>query len=251
MTMNDKSINIGSLALPYKLVRSDTARKLKLSMTMNEFRVTAPTDATDKDITDALARKRRWIVENTATLRERYEKTHKIARFRTGAKIPYWGRLVKIFTTTADVPSPLVRYHNGFYVEHPPYNTPAEHDDAVESSIQQYLRGRFYTDALKWLRSSQRALDVSPNQLRITSMSKRWGSCSRNGTISLDWHLVYAPKRVARYVIAHELSHMHAMNHSDVFWRTVRRVYGDYEKEHRWLKKNEHLLGYARLDVRA
>jgi predicted metal-dependent hydrolase len=249
--MNDKSINIGSLAVPYKLVRSASVRKLKLSMTMDEFRITAPADATDEDIRDALAGKRRWIVENTATLRERYEKTHKVARFRTGAKIPYWGRLVKIFTTTVAVSSPMVRYHNGFYVDHPPYRTPAEHDDAVEASIQQYLRRRFNREALQWLRSFERVLGVSANQLRITNMSKRWGSCSRNGTVSLDWHLVYAPKRVARYVIAHELSHMHAMNHSDDFWRTVRRVYGDYQKEHRWLKENEHLLGYSRLDVRA
>jgi predicted metal-dependent hydrolase len=145
----------------------------------------------------------------------------------------------------------MVRYHNGFYVEHPPYRTPSEHDVAVEASIRQYLRGRFYREALQWLKSFQRTLGVSANQLRVTNMSKRWGSCSRNGTVSLDWHLVYAPKHVARYVIAHEVAHLEVRKHSAEFWQDVRRVFGEYQLAHKWLTRNEHLLGYQKLSITA
>jgi predicted metal-dependent hydrolase len=65
----------------------------------------------------------------------------------------------------------------------------------------------------------------------------------------LDWHLVFGPKRVLEYVVAHELTHLIERNHSEAFWRKLRTVFGDYEREHRWLSKNEHLLGYIRVPV--
>ena len=247
--MTDSFISIGQLDVPYKLVRSASTNKLKLTMTMDDLRVTAPENASDTEIRQALTKKRKWIVENLAALRQHYEKTHKIARFRTGAKIPYCGRLAKIVTHKAQTPFAVVCYRNGFHVEHPQYETIAEHDDAVESAIQQYLRQRFHKEAGKWLKDYQRKLDVGISQLRITNMTRRWGSCSRNGTVSLDWHLVYAPKRVARYVIAHELAHVRVKEHNTEFWKTVRRIFGEHEHEHTWLLQNEHLLGYNRLNI--
>jgi hypothetical protein len=245
--MNNRTINIGRLAVPYKLVRSATARKLKLSMTMDEFHVTAPTDATDEDIKGALARKRRWIVENTATLKERYEKTHKIARFRTGAKLPYWGRLSALKTQVADVDAPTVCYHKCFHVEHPNYSSSVQHDEAIEAALHTFLRQRFSTEAQTFARIYSEQLRVKCHSLRITQMARRWGSCTNAGNISLDWRLVYAPKRVAAYVIAHELTHLKVSNHSCRFWNLLCSVYGEYDREHFWLRKNEHLLGYSKV----
>jgi predicted metal-dependent hydrolase len=37
-------------------------------------------------------------------------------------------------------------------------------------------------------------------------------------------------------VAAHEVAHLAEMNHSDRFWRLVRRLYGPYEAERGWLR---------------
>ena len=59
---------------------------------------------------------------------------------------------------------------------------------------------------------------------------------------------MYAPKRVAAYyVVAHELAHLKINNHSSRYWRLLSSVYGEYEREHEWLAKNEHLLGCKKL----
>jgi predicted metal-dependent hydrolase len=76
-------------------------------------------------------------------------------------------------------------------------------------------------------------------------MSRRWGSCTDSGNVSLDWRLVYAPKRVAAYVVAHELTHLKIKNHGRQFWKLLQAVYGEHTREHEWLQKNEHLLGYT------
>ena len=242
-------IVIGQRRIPYRLVRSASARKLKLSMTMDEFRVTAPVKACDSEIQQALSQKHKWIIENYAALQEKYEQTHKIARFRTGAKLPYWGRLSQLRTQLADVAAPTVTYKSGFYIEHPNYGSSEQHDDAIEAALYAYLKQRFTTEAQSFARKYSEQLCVECQSLRVTEMAKRWGSCTEAGTVSLDWRLVYAPKRVAAYVVAHELAHIKVNNHSPKFWNLLSSVYGEHQREHRWLQKNEHLLGYKRLQL--
>lgn len=241
------SITIGRREIPYRLIRSASARKLKLAMTMDEFSVTAPAKAGDEDIQKALSQKHKWIIENYASLQEKYEQTHKIARFRTGAKIPYWGRLTALRTQLADVEAPRVSYKHGLYVEHPNCASSQEHDDAVERALHDYLKQRFIVVVRALADDYSKRLGVAPKSVRVTEMSKRWGSCTAAGNVSLDWRLVYAPKRVAAYVVAHELTHIRVSNHSRKYWNLLLRVYGEHHREHQWLISNEHLLGYRKL----
>ena len=241
------TITIGKSSIPYQLVRTDAAQKLILSMTMDAFRVTAPSQATELDVQQGLLQKQKWIIENYATLQEKYEQTHKIARFRTGAKLPYWGRLIRLKTQIADVQHPEVSYSNGFLVKHPNFETDAEHDNAIEEALQVYLKQRFTVEAKTVIKKYSDLLGMTPSSIRVTEMSNRWGSCSVAGTISLDWRLVFAPKRVVSYVIAHELAHLKINNHTNKFWSLLASVYGDYQHEHSWLQKNEHMLGYKKL----
>ncbi len=51
-----------------------------------------------------------------------------------------------------------------------------------------------------------------------------------------SWRLILAPPEVLDYVCAHEVAHLAEMNHSDRFWQVVRRLYGPFEAERRWLR---------------
>ncbi|CED61474.1 Putative predicted metal-dependent hydrolase [Moritella viscosa] len=59
---------------------------------------------------------------------------------------------------------------------------------------------------------------------KIKAMNKQWGNCSPNGTLTLNPHLVKAPKECIDYVILHELCHIEELNHSDKFWRLLTQV---------------------------
>lgn len=71
---------------------------------------------------------------------------------------------------------------------------------------------------------------VSPAILRLRSMSHRWGSCTPAGHVLLNPELVKAPLSCIDYVLAHELCHLHAMDHSPRFLRLLRALVPQWEQ---------------------
>lgn len=77
--------------------------------------------------------------------------------------------------------------------------------------------------------------------LRVTRVSvrnqrTRWGSCSKDGHICLNWRLVLMPPWVRDYVLIHELMHLRRLDHSAAYWRLVEAACPDYPLARRWLQ---------------
>lgn len=79
-------------------------------------------------------------------------------------------------------------------------------------------------------------------RVTVRNQRARWGSCSANKTISLNWRLIMTPEFVRDYVIVHELMHLKQLNHSKKYWSLVEAACPDYRKAEQWLKKNAGLL---------
>jgi predicted metal-dependent hydrolase len=84
--------------------------------------------------------------------------------------------------------------------------------------------------------------DLPVQRVTVRNQRSRWGSCSRRGTISLNWRLVQAPLFVRDYLVLHELAHLKEMNHSRRFWSEVARLCPDFHEAERWLKQHSRLL---------
>jgi predicted metal-dependent hydrolase len=106
----------------------------------------------------------------------------------------------------------------------------------VRPAAEQALRriaARELAPRLKALAAEQ-GLTVA--RITIRNQRSRWGSCSRDGVIALNFRLVQMPPWVCDYVLLHELMHLRQPNHSRRFWRLVADVCPEYRAAERWLK---------------
>lgn len=75
--------------------------------------------------------------------------------------------------------------------------------------------------------------------LRLSRARRRWGSCSSDGTVRVNWRLVHAPDTVRRSVVAHEVAHLVHFDHSRAFHTLLERIYGpDLGQAERWLREH-------------
>lgn len=66
--------------------------------------------------------------------------------------------------------------------------------------------------------------NFSYKTLKFKRLASRWGSCSHDGSITLNYFLVQLPWDLIDYVIVHELVHTKHLNHSREFWATVEAI---------------------------
>lgn len=60
-------------------------------------------------------------------------------------------------------------------------------------------------------------LKVQPRIVRVQRMTRKWGSCSTNGTITLAEDLSDQDSGFQDFVIVHELLHLRVPNHGRLF----------------------------------
>ncbi|WP_157314299.1 M48 family metallopeptidase [Chitinibacter sp. GC72] len=113
---------------------------------------------------------------------------------------------------------------------------------ASEAHIPEAL-ARFYQRAARPYFAERVAiwserLNLHPTQLALSSARTRWGSCTSQGVVRLNWRLMQAPPSVIDYVVIHELAHLAEMNHSARFWAIVAAACPQWKTERAWLKQH-------------
>jgi predicted metal-dependent hydrolase len=79
-------------------------------------------------------------------------------------------------------------------------------------------------------------------RVSIRNQKWRWGSCSPDGHICLNWRLVVMPDWVRDYVLIHEIMHLKRLDHSRAFWKLVGSACPKYREARIWLRQNDRLL---------
>ncbi len=73
-------------------------------------------------------------------------------------------------------------------------------------------------------------LRVKPKMIRVQKMTRKWGSCSTLGTVTIASDLSKKPRRFQEYVVAHELLHLRVKNHSKLFQATMTAHFPGWRK---------------------
>lgn len=85
----------------------------------------------------------------------------------------------------------------------------------------------------------------SYSTVTVKNMRSRWGSCSSQGAIVLNIWLIQLPERLQRYVLCHELTHLHNPNHQAAFWRELTQMIPDYKQLRKELKAYQPSISFT------
>ena len=85
-------------------------------------------------------------------------------------------------------------------------------------------------------------MGVAYNDVLISDMRYRWGSCTPKPNLNFNWRFVKAPMHVIDYVVVHELAHLLERNPSPQFWQHVKTQIPNYEATKAWLRDHGQCL---------
>jgi predicted metal-dependent hydrolase len=106
-----------------------------------------------------------------------------------------------------------------------------------ESQLKEACRKLAYQFLPCWLRWAEEKTGLQAKKMRIGDQKTRWGSCSPNGTVSLNWRILLLSQELGDYIIFHELAHLLEMNHSPSFWSKLKEFTPDARLLDRRLSK--------------
>ena len=196
---------------------------------------TAPIDASDKIIHDAMMKRARWIWQSLQDFAK--QKDHVLPkRYVSGETQFYLSRryVLKVIILSENEPS--VKLSRGkLNVELSQIDSEVGSEE--RAALVKNLLDTWYQEKARLVFAERLNAQLpkaswvkSTPSFRLMTMQKQWGSCSAKGNLILNPHLVKAPKECIDYVILHELCHIAEHNHSEQFWRLLTQVMPNWKE---------------------
>lgn len=193
--------------------------------------VRAPLHVSEKQILHVVQSKTAWIEKK---LQEADQKRKEIPRprFERGDFFYFLGKKYPLeFVTVMNIP---FTFDGSRFLLHPGFR-----QNALSLFIRFYQQEaeKYFKDKIRYFSS---LLNVYPKRVKLSSATSRWGSCTAQKTILLNWRLILMPPDIIHYVIVHELAHLIYFNHRKDFWTLVASIIPDYKEKRLFLKTQAH-----------
>jgi predicted metal-dependent hydrolase len=228
-----RTIDLQGRAVDYRIVRSKTARHLRVRVGLNGVEVVQPYLRGAKDAADFLRANGNWVSEQL----HRVEKLRGIRQpQRKGQdQILFRGRAIPIrIETVAKRSGNKIVFNEGQIVLHRGTNS----QTPLARSLENWLREQARREIERLVVSVSGRLKRSPRRVYVMGQRTKWGNCSSKKNLSFNWRLVLAPEFVLRYFVAHEVVHLAQPNHSSKFWLTLQSICPETQQAKQWLRTN-------------
>jgi predicted metal-dependent hydrolase len=228
----EEFLTIGGRQIRVVLVRNRRARRYVLRLRPDgTARVTVPRGGSELEARRFAERNSGWLERQ---LQRSAERPNGREKWLPGTEFYFRGELVRI-EMGLNGESNFVRFGSEeIIVPQPAIDLRL----AIEKYLWRLAAKEFPSRVFEYAARHQ----LTVNRITVRNQKSRWGSCSRRGTISLNWRLIQTPEFVRDYIILHELMHLRQMNHSARYWQEVERVCPDYPLAEKWLKQHAALL---------
>lgn len=214
-------------------IRSPRARQYRLTLRRDGTAVaTIPVRGSEREARRFVAEHQEWLDRARARQQRRPRAP---AEWRVGGEVLWRGELTPV-RAAREGERPCVSLGADVFA------VPALDRDLRPALERQFLRrARIELPGRAWELAAETRSELK--RVSVRNQRSRWGSCSANGTVSLNWRLIQAPEAVRDYIILHELMHLREMNHSPRFWAHVASVCPGWREAEQWIRRCGSLVG--------
>lgn len=234
-----RKIDLLGDTIEYEVRQSSDATEPRIDVDIHGVTVVLP-DGGDEAPDQLLRDNAAWVVEKMRKY-DKYREQAPERRFEEGELFPYLGELREVVVEQR--PSSSVGDETLRLAEHHASETSIKR--ALETLYRRNARQRFGRRADYFAEE----MGVEYDRIEIRNQRTRWGSCSTNGTLGLNWRLMMAPPEIIDYIIIHELAHLIEPNHDNSFWSLVAEYDPKYESHAEWLNENSIRLVFSEEDL--
>ncbi|TNH09377.1 M48 family metallopeptidase [Testudinibacter sp. TR-2022] len=222
-------IHYGDEKIHFTLITSPTlADKIRIKVEPSgNVTVSAPANTDSVEILQAVKKRSRWIYEQQQAFKAQNQLVLP-RRYISGESHFYLGKryLLKIEENPTALPN--VKLLRGRLL----VSVKSRHSADVKAMLDKWYRIRakeIFAKRLNALLEQTLRINECP-PIRLQTMQTQWGSCSPQGRLTLNPHLIKAPSDCIDYVILHELCHLAEHNHSERFYRLMGQVLPEWKK---------------------
>ncbi|WP_300499152.1 M48 family metallopeptidase [Marinobacter sp.] len=190
-----------------------------------QVEVETPSEATLAEAKKALLKRARWVTRHLKEIEERRMAVLE-RQYVSGETVFYLGRRYTLKVVPSSEAQHVKMLRGQLRV-----TTSDTKPSAIKARLAEWYRGRAKDVFARRLMAVSEPLpwvEQTPPWV-MRDMKTQWGSCSPAGTILLNPHLVKTPIRCIDYVVLHELCHLKEHNHSNEFYRLLKRNMPDWE----------------------
>lgn len=217
-------LQIGDKQIEYRVRRGNSRKYVHLRFKPNlELEVVLPNRA-NVTAESILKKKQAWI-------ERKYHELLSSKRVFDGERILFKGRYLQ----------PIIERVNIKRSKKPKIteNTVTFYSDGqrdLREIVRKWMRNETFRYLRKAVPSLATKLSVSYSKLDVRDI-KKWGYCTKRGGLSFNWQLIALPRKLAEYVILHELIHLSEFNHLKGFRKRLAAVCPDFKERETMLKR--------------
>lgn len=218
---------------PVILRRTQRKKSIAISLRDGEIVVLAPHRVPDAEIRDLIAAKSAWLRRKLAI--QACAPRPAPRQFVDGERLLFLGEQYPL--RVLDGRKANAELEQGVFVVHARRAHSRERRArSIRAALTRWYKAEAATMFAERTAHFASQLGAAPRRISFRDYKSMWGKCTGGGEITYNWKLVMAPLRIVDYVVIHELSHLHHLNHSKEFWRCVERAAPDHKSSRRWLK---------------
>lgn len=236
------------LGFPTVIKRQAYLRYIRFHLKPNGvLHITAPKNRPFEQIASEVTEHKKWVLERHQEFEE-IRSQSPCFFWQDGQSFPFLGESYQLKLQAYSAPRALVQLDldqlHFFYPETWSQLPEPQASQLLKKALIKFYKNKAQIKMDERTRLWSETMRLFPKKLSYRNQKTRWGSCSSQGNISLNWRLIAYSPELMDYIIIHELAHLKHQNHGVRFWALVEKFCPNYKNLRQELRQKQYFADF-------